>query len=36
MLEAGTVFKGVVKVVGGADAAKTLPAGVYENQTIEL
>merc|ERR1719487_2054635 len=30
------VFKGDVKVVGGTGEAKTLPGGLYENQTVTL
>ena len=33
---AGCVFKGDVKIVNGADEAKTLAAGTYENQTVTL
>ena len=32
----GIVFRGEVKVVNAAGDAKTLPAGTYENQTVEL
>merc|ERR1719487_573617 len=33
---AGVVIKGDVKVVGGTGEAKTLPGGLYENQTVTL
>jgi hypothetical protein len=36
VLEAGVVFEGNVKVIGGADGPKVLMAGVYANQTVEL
>ena len=32
----GIVFRGEVKVVNAAGDTKTLPAGTYENQTVEL
>ena len=36
VLSAGVVFKGEVKVVGGADEAKTLAAGEYADTTVTL
>mmetsp|Transcript_14191 Transcript_14191/g.20193 ORF Transcript_14191/g.20193 Transcript_14191/m.20193 type:complete len:86 (+) Transcript_14191:2-259(+) len=36
VLEANVVFEGDVKIVGGTDAPKTLGAGIYTNQVIEL
>ena len=30
------VFQGQVEVVNGSDIAKTLPAGTYNNQKVEL
>ena len=36
VLATGVVFKGEVKVVNKADESKTLAAGTYESQTVEL